>query len=221
MEPISFSIQNISVSLEKIYTAISAPLSAKEWVVALIPIIISVISIVCAICIPNRIMNKQNRIALFEKRYTVYVQLIEVIDFIKSVNEIKSVPNINDPTAYDFSNVIFIVWCLRQEKIRNVYLDYIKTKNEEMLLNDSYKLVNEQCSLLNESEFLYNKKINNFISILSKNYSEYIRNLIVIQSVPILPKDFEENDSNKHILCDSIIKSDSIIKEINKELILF
>ena len=53
------------------------------------PLILSIVSIIIAICVPSRIANKQNKIALFEKRYRSYATLLLVKAYKDIIKELQ------------------------------------------------------------------------------------------------------------------------------------
>ena len=142
----------------------------------IITTIISVSSSFAAIFIPLRIMKKQNKIAVFDKRFAVYQEIKKIVAFAEPVQKLKELPNNPNPTEKELSITLLNVWCQRERETELLWKDSLSNDaNAKMkLFNVIEKRLEKQITLLESSEFLFNKNTFNFVNDLKIRYNDLI-----------------------------------------------
>jgi len=208
-------METVEVSLSEIVKILSKPWSVKEWLITITPLAISFLSIVFAIYVPNRIMNKQNKIALFDKRFTIKQQVKEILDFCLFIEKMETFPQNQIQSNLVIANNLFSLWCSKKEDLRNAFkLLQKEPTNGNIKLNMltvASKNLQEQVTILESSEYLFDDKISKIVLLLSKNYNEFMT--LVISSVIV--DDMKEYENKKKLLCSFLKNNDDIVKKIN------
>ena len=145
----------------------------------IITTIISVSSLFAAIFIPWRIMKKQNKIAIFDKRFAVYQKIKKIVAFAEPVQNLKVLPNNPNPTEEQLSIALLNVWCQRERKTELLWEGFslandANTNTTMKLVNAIEKRLEKQIALLESSEFLFNKNTFNFVNDLKIRYNDLI-----------------------------------------------
>ena len=139
--------------------------------------IIPVSSFLAAIFIPWRIMKKQNKIAVFDKRFAVYQEIKKIVTFAEPVQNLKGLPNNPNPTEKQLSSFLLSGWCQRERETEILQEEFSRTKDADTkmkLFNAIEKRLEKQISLLESSEFLFNKNTFNFVNDLKIRYNDLI-----------------------------------------------
>lgn len=172
------SIEQIETAITRIGDILTASMTRIDWVAVLIPSIISLISIFFAIYVPYKIMNKQNMIALFDKRFKIYEQIIGIFKYIEHIKQLKTLPNNPNPSSIEMASTAYSLWCNQNQKLSVAYDARINNKVDTIkifnLIKISYDVLAEQMNLLESSQFLFDNDVSSMILELAKKYEEYI-----------------------------------------------
>lgn len=139
--------------------------------------IIPVSSFLAAIFIPWRIMKKQNKIAVFDKRFAVYQEIKKIVAFAESVRKLEKLPNNPNPAEEQLSSFLLSGWCQRERETEILQEEFSRTKDADTkmkLFNAIEKRLEKQITLLESSEFLFNKNTFNFVNDLKMRYNDLI-----------------------------------------------
>lgn len=211
-------METVETSLSEMVKILSAPWSAKEWLITITPLAISFLSIVFAIYVPYRIMNKQNKIALFDKRFMIQQQVKEILDFCLFIEKMESFPQKQIQSNLVIANNLFSLWCSKKEDLRNAFkLLQKEPTNGNIKLNMitvASKILQEQVTILESSEYLLDEKISKIVLLLSNNYNEFMT--LVISSVIV--DDMKEYENKKNALCNFLKSNNDIVNNIKKFL---
>ena len=183
----------------------------------IITTIISVISVFAAIFIPWRIMQKQNKIAIFDKRFAVYQEIKKIVTFAEPVQNLKELPNNPNPTEEQLSIFLLSGWCQREWETEILWEEFSHTNDANTtmkLFNAIEKRLEKQISLLESSEFLFNKNTFNFVNDLKIRYND----LIVSMERSFITNDASNFCQVKKDFCSFVNERGSEIKTLEKEL---
>ena len=181
----------------------------------IITTIISVSSLFTAIFIPWRIMKKQNKIAIFDKRFAVYQEIKKIVAFAEPVQNLKGLPN--NPTEEQLSIALLSVWCQRKWETEILWEEFSHTKDADTIMklfNAIGKRLEKQITLLESSEFLFNKNTFNFVNDLKIRYND----LIVSMQRSFITNDASNFCQVKKDFCSFVNERGSEIKTLEKEL---
>lgn len=153
--------------LNQIINILSQPISISD----IISLVLAAISVFAAIFVPYKIMEKQNKISIFEKRFQIYNELEKIYRFSEGIENLKTLPGIPNPSNDELAEANLSIWynitCgLQFENEANDFFKYIKTIDESR---------HEQQTLLKTTEFLYGKTVYNFISNLNDKYDTFLK----------------------------------------------
>ena len=139
--------------------------------------IIPVSSFLAAGFIPWRIMQKQNKIAVFDKRFAVYQEIKKIVAFAEPVQNLKELPNNPNPTEEQLSIFLLSGWCQRERETEILWEEFSHTNDADTtmkLFNAIGKRLEKEITLLESSEFLFNKNTFNFVNDLKIRYNDLI-----------------------------------------------
>lgn len=179
--------------------------------------IIPVISLFAAIFIPWRIMKKQNKIAVFDKRFAVYQEIKKIAAFAEPVQNLKELPNNPNPTEKELSITLLSVWCQREWETEILWEEFSHTNDADTtmkLFNAIGKRLEKQITLLESSEFLFNKNTFNFVNDLKIRYND----LIVSMERSFITNKASNFCQVKNDFCSFVNKRGSEIKTLEKKL---
>jgi len=203
-------MNTVENSLNDIVNILSAPWTMKDWLIAITPLVISLLSIPFAVYVPYRIMNKQNQIALFDKRFTIYQQVKQIIDFCSFIEKIKGLPIKQNPSSLDFAQSLLSLWCSKNEKVNAAFKMLQKEPNNSdnifYFLEIATEALQEQVAVLKTSEYLLNDDASKQVLVLSEKYNEFITLLIG----SIVNEDMKEYENKKNALCSFIENNKNI-----------
>ena len=183
----------------------------------IITTIISVSSLFAAIFIPLRIMKKQNKIAVFDKRFAVYQEIKKIVAFAEPVQKLKELPNNPNPTEKELSIALLNVWCQRERETELLWKEFSHTGDADTkmkLFNAIEKRFEKQIALLESSEFLFKKKAFYFVNDLKIRYND----LIVSMERSFIPNAASNFCQLKKDFCSFVNERGSEIKTLEKEL---
>lgn len=158
-------------------------------------VLASAISILIATAVPGKIANSQNKIALFEKRYSVYIQLQKCISFEKDLRV--NIGNIGPKTV----NLLF----------SNVFIGNAKDSE----INPQYKiniLLNDVCNKIRQAEFLFDKKSSDEIVLLSN---------ALLKLLAPTNSEYDVEESIAAYVNQATIINDQILPKIQEQLKLY
>lgn len=162
---------NVPELLNQIINILSQPISISD----IISLILTAISVFAAIFVPYRIMKKQNNIAIFEKRFEIYILIEKIINFSKSVEKLKELPDKQNPEEMELSYCNLQIWFSMfnkansyEETIPKDFLTSVKTLDE---------IFTTQSTLLRSASFLFEKDVSQFVLELEQKYQSFIKNL--------------------------------------------
>ena len=155
--------------LQQIATLLSQPISISD----IISLVLAAISVFAAIFVPYNIMEKQNKISVFEKRFQIYNELEKIYRFSESVENLKTLPGKPNPPDNEMAEANLYLWFNitngLQFEMKNKpddFFKYIKAIDETR---------HEQQVLLKTSEFLYGGNVYKFISNLNEKYDTFLK----------------------------------------------
>ena len=160
---------------------LNGPWTFRDWIISITPFLLTIISIVLAIYVPYRIMNKQNKIALFEKKYIIYQETESILQFSNAVEKLKVLPNNINSSTLEISKALFSIWINSNENVQSIFSmtqDDVNSLNNHMkrITAINYKL-SSQKSTLYSSQFLFTKEYFILFSNLADRYVNYTMNL--------------------------------------------
>lgn len=179
--------------------------------------IIPVSSFLAAIFIPWRIMKKQNKIAVFDKRFAVYQEIKKIVAFAEPVRKLEKLPNNPNPAEEQLSSFLLSGWCQRERETEILREEFSRTKDADTkmkLFNAIEKRLEKQITLLESSEFLFNKNTFNFVNDLKIRYND----LIVSMERSFISNTASNFCQVKKDFCSFINERGSEIKTLEKEL---
>lgn len=179
--------------------------------------IIPVSSFLAAIFIPWRIMKKQNKIAVFDKRFAVYQEIKKIVAFAESVRKLEKLPNNPNPAEEQLSSFLLSGWCQRERETEILQEEFSRTKDADTkmkLFNAIEKRLEKQITLLESSEFLFNKNTFNFVNDLKIRYND----LIVSMKRSFITNKASNFCQVKNDFCSFVNERGSEIKTLEKEL---
>lgn len=190
---------NVPELLNQIINILSQPISISD----IISLILTAISVFAAIFVPYRIMKKQNNIAIFEKRFEIYILIEKIINFSKTVEKLKALPDKQNPEEMELSYSNLQIWFSMfnkansyEETIPKDFLTSVKTLDE---------ILTTQSTLLRSASFLFGKDVSQFVLELEQKYQNFIKSL----SQNMLPHIKNENYSNTKTNFNSYVNSHS------------
>lgn len=211
-------MKTIEESLSVIADILSAPWTIKEWLITIVPLLISFLSFFFAVYVPYRIMNKQNKIALFDKHFSIYQQVKEILEFSFLIDKIDKIPIKQNKTTLDYACNLFSLWCSKNQKLADAFkLLQNEPSNGNIILNMltlSSEVLQKQITILETSEYLLNINISKPILILSQKYNDFMK--LVIGS--LVNEDMKEYENRKKTLCDFISANNDMLKSFEKYL---
>lgn len=134
------------------------------------------ISVFAAIFVPYKIMEKQNKIAVFEKRFEIYCIIEKIINFSNAIEKLKTLPDKQNPDEIELSYCNLQIWFSMfnkansyEETIPKDFLSSVKTLDEILTI---------QSTLLKSTSFLFGKDVSQFVLELEQKYQSFIKNLL-------------------------------------------
>ena len=179
--------------------------------------IIPVSSFLAAIFIPWRIMKKQNKIAVFDKRFAVYQEIKKIVAFAEPVRKLEKLLNNPNPAEEQLSSFLLSGWCHRERETEILREEFSRTKDADTkmkLFNAIEKRREKQITLLESSEFLFNKNTFNFVNDLKIRYND----LIVSMERSFMMNKASNFCQVKKDFCSFVNERGSEIKTLEKEL---
>jgi len=157
--------------LNQIINILSQPISRSD----IISLLLTAISVFAAIFVPYRIMKKQNNIAIFEKRFEIYILIEKITNFSNAVEKLKTLPNKPNPEEIELSYSNLQIWFSMfnkaksyEETIPKDFLTSVKTLDE---------ILTSQSTLLKSASFLFGKDVSQFVLELEQKYQSFIKTL--------------------------------------------
>lgn len=92
--------------LNQIIDILSQPISISD----IISLVLASISVFAAIFVPYKIMEKQNKIAVFEKRFEIYCIIEKIINFSNAIEKLKTLPDKQNPDEIELSYCNLQIW---------------------------------------------------------------------------------------------------------------
>lgn len=141
----------------------------EELVVSCLGILISAIGIIVAIRVPLKIAEKQDKIALFEKRYSIYNELKTIDDFLNDYYEtlsrvIDSLPVENlDERAKDQ---------LEASHYESLWETYIH-QNEYPSIENTYTILKLQAQTIDSLDIMFSDITSEEIELCKNFYNTY------------------------------------------------
>lgn len=139
----------------------------------IISLIISTASLIFAVLIPIRIANKQDRIALFEKRFMVYLELMKIVQF---SDWLKNQDKDNTTIIEAF------VVAERKECIINqfIYIFNVGTYEASNYIFEKkiHPAIEKSMIIINTIPFLYGKRLKNNQALITEDIDNIYRKLI-------------------------------------------
>ena len=155
--------------LNQIIEILSQPISVSD----IISLVLTAISVFAAIFVPYKIMEKQNKISIFEKRFQIYNELEKIYRFAEAIEKLKTIPGMPNPPDNELAEVNLNIWYniinglqIEMNNDPNNFLKYIKAIDESR---------HEQQMLLKTAEFLYGENVFKFISNLNDKYDSFLK----------------------------------------------
>lgn len=155
--------------LQKIISLLSQPITVSD----IISLVLAGISVFAAIFVPYRIMEKQNKISIFEKRFQIYNELEKIYRFSESVENLKTLPGMPNPQDNELAEANLIIWYnitnglqFEMKNSSSDFYKYIKAIDETR---------HKQQILLQTSEFIYGENVYKFISNLNDKYDNFLK----------------------------------------------
>ena len=92
--------------LNQIIDILSQPISISD----IVSLVLASISVFAAIFVPYKIMEKQNKIAVFEKRFEIYCIIEKIINFSNAIEKLKTLPDKQNPDEIELSYCNLQIW---------------------------------------------------------------------------------------------------------------
>ena len=134
--------------LNQIIDILSQPISISD----IVSLVLASISVFAAIFVPYKIMEKQNKIAVFEKRFEIYCIIEKIINFSNAIEKLKTLPDKQNPDEIELSYCNLQIWFSMfnkansyEETIPKDFLRSVKTLDEILTI---------QSTLLKSTSFL-------------------------------------------------------------------
>jgi hypothetical protein len=160
---------NVPELLNQIISILSQPISISD----IISLILTAISVFAAIFVPYRIMEKQNKIAIFEKRFEILLLIERILNYANAVEKLKSLPEGKNPTESELATCNLQIWFSMfnksnsfEEAIPKDFLSSFKTIDE---------ILNNQTTLLLSADYLFGKDVSKFVLELEQKYETFIK----------------------------------------------
>lgn len=157
--------------LNQIIDILSQPISISD----IVSLVLASISVFAAIFVPYKIMEKQNKIAVFEKRFEIYCIIEKIINFSNAIENLKTLPDKQNPDEIELSYCNLQIWFSMfnkansyEETIPKDFLSSVKTLDEILTI---------QSTLLKSTSFLFGKDVSQFVLELEQKYQSFIKNL--------------------------------------------
>lgn len=161
--------ETITETLKQIINILEQPISLSD----IISIVVSIISIFIAILVPYKIMEKQNKISIFEKRFQIYDEINKIYKYAESIENLQTLPGIPKPTEQILADASLQIWYNMDKEItfslNQESYDFTK------YFNAIHKAINEQQTLIKTSEFLFGKDAFEFITELNNKYDSFLK----------------------------------------------
>lgn len=197
-------------TLEKIIKILEQPISVSD----VISIIVSIISVFIAIFVPYKIMEKQNKIAIFEKRFQIYNEIELIYRFTESIENLKTIPGMPNPPDNVLAEANLNIWYNMNKGLSfeiNIgdkdFFKYIKAVDEAR---------HEQQKILNTSEFLFGKDLFSFIKELNDKYDAFL----VVLTQNLFSKEGKNYSTTKNELITFVNNNKDYSKKFKKYLVL-
>lgn len=157
--------------LNQIINILSQPISISD----IISLILTAISVFAAIFVPYRIMKKQNNIAIFEKRFEIYILIEKIINFSKTVEKLKTLPDKQNSDEIELSYCNLQIWFTMFNNAES----YDKAMPKEFLTTVKFldEILTTQSTLLKSASFLFGKEVSQFVLELEQKYQSFIKTL--------------------------------------------
>ena len=131
--------------LQQIATLLSQPISISD----IISLVLAAISVFAAIFVPYKIMEKQNKISVFEKRFQIYNELEKIYRFSESVENLKTLPGKPNPPDNEMAEANLYLWF----NITNgLQFEMKKIESERRKAEKNVKLLEEKIFSLEEQK---------------------------------------------------------------------
>ena len=143
-------------------------------------LIISIFTAIGAIIVPWLIMSKQNKIAIYDKRFAIYEQVIRIIEF--GVDAKESINQIVDKklTLEQLMQAYLSLWCNQDNNLYIKYKGLLNSNSSEArseFFIEISNIIQQQCIMLSSARFLFDKKLFNYIEELRNLYRSFIGNI--------------------------------------------
>jgi len=212
---------SIEKSLNDIAISLSSTWSFRDWFFAVLPIFVSLLSTLIAIYIPFRIMDKQSKIALFEKRHNVYDEIGNIITFYRAVVGLKVLPHDINQSDNDFAQALFSIWVNANGNAQSVLSKFTNNQGKLMvkegyieILTTINSILSDSKKVLNSSVFLFKQKNSVQICKLSEAYTHYV----VCISDSLFKQKITEYEDKKTKFIESVDEYLMIVESVKKEL---
>jgi len=168
-------------------------------------LIISFGSLIFAILIPVRIAKKQDRISLFEKRLSVYFEIMKLVNFAEQLKEIEK----SDSTYIDLAGAV-----AKADMVRKNFSLIFDCEQSNITTNFLIVINNNQ-SLVKSLVFLYSNKAKKNSSNISDDISKIYDSLISIMKSCCKNNKYIQDDITNYInyLNEFVSKYMEMIKE--------
>ena len=165
---------------------VAAPRDWFDYLATGATLVLSIIAVIIAVSTAR----KQNKIAVFDKRYDIYQCLLKIVSFSDEL-KLNTKKNAQDISIKDrlitWVSVQRSAFCL-SERISflpsNIeeQMEYMQNSNDPLLLIQDIRTLREQLTkdsmVLMKGEMLFNEKITSKIMELDKAYFDYVSYLI-------------------------------------------
>lgn len=149
--------------------------------------VVSLLAVLMAIIIPISIAKSQNKIALYEERLKIYIELDFIRGFCKSLEELNAYKQY-EKDSINLKQYLFSVWviCLRTEysDAWNVRFESNPCKGEILFIGNKKDMericemhLNEQFSNLKRSKYVFDETIESDIKELTEEYYSIITDI--------------------------------------------
>lgn len=157
--------------LNQIIDILSQPISISD----IISLVLASISVFAAIFVPYKIMEKQNKIAVFEKRFEIYCIIEKIINFSNAIEKLKTLPDKQNPDEIELSYCNLQIWFTMFNNAES----YDKEMPKEFLTTVKFldEILTTQSTLLKSASFLFGKEVSQFVLELEQKYQTFIKNL--------------------------------------------
>ncbi len=161
--------ETIAEALKKILCILEQPISISD----IISIVVSIISIFIAIFVPYKIMEKQNKISIFEKRFQIYNEINNIYKYAECIEQLQTLPGIPNPTEQILADASLQIWYNMDKEI--TFSINNETYDFTNYVNAIQKEIKDQQTLIKTSEFLFGKDAFKFIYELNDKYDAFLK----------------------------------------------